>query len=227
MMQRRGGGRLPSEYQEVEYLHSGGSQYILLPYKKTGRAHFSAYLTCGGLDNSGILGGYSSAHVEYFIAQIYSNRKFSLFYGPTRNFDFGMVEIGVSYYMEIDDYDDHSDCLINGVLYQTSHSPYLNTQDYLALFCGYTGWKKFKGNVGIVEYEDTINHSVFIPCYRKADNEPGMYDIINDVFYTNSGSGTFVVGPDVTGGGGGYKLLIIILSYSKCSFNQRERRLAA
>lgn len=35
-----------------------------------------------------------------------------------------------------------------------------------------------------------------IPCYRKSDNEPGMYDIINDMFYTNSGTGTFVVGPD-------------------------------
>lgn len=36
-----------------------------------------------------------------------------------------------------------------------------------------------------------------IPCYRKSDNEPGMYDIVNDVFYTNAGTGSFAVGPDV------------------------------
>lgn len=37
----------------------------------------------------------------------------------------------------------------------------------------------------------------FIPCYRKADNKPGMYDIVNNVFYTNAGTGEFTVGPDV------------------------------
>lgn len=37
----------------------------------------------------------------------------------------------------------------------------------------------------------------FIPCYRKSDNEIGMYDVINDVFYTNQGTGTFTKGADV------------------------------
>lgn len=35
------------------------------------------------------------------------------------------------------------------------------------------------------------------PCYRLSDSVAGMYDKANDVFYTNSGSGTFVVGEDV------------------------------
>lgn len=38
----------------------------------------------------------------------------------------------------------------------------------------------------------------FIPCYRKSDNEPGMYDTITGTFYTNSGTGTFTVGNDVS-----------------------------
>lgn len=37
----------------------------------------------------------------------------------------------------------------------------------------------------------------FIPCYRKSDNEPGMYDTVNSVFYTNVGTGTFIVGSDI------------------------------
>ena len=32
--------------------------------------------------------------------------------------------------------------------------------------------------------------------YRKSDNKPGMYDVINNIFYTNQGSGEFIVGPD-------------------------------
>lgn len=36
-----------------------------------------------------------------------------------------------------------------------------------------------------------------IPCYRKSDNEIGMYDIVNNVFYTNQGTGTFSKGNDI------------------------------
>jgi hypothetical protein len=38
----------------------------------------------------------------------------------------------------------------------------------------------------------------FIPCYRKADNEIGMYDLVNKVFYTNQGTGTFLKGNNTT-----------------------------
>ena len=36
-----------------------------------------------------------------------------------------------------------------------------------------------------------------IPCYRKLDGIIGMYDLVSDVFYTNSGNGTFVKGNDI------------------------------
>ena len=36
-----------------------------------------------------------------------------------------------------------------------------------------------------------------IPCYSKSDKVVGMYDIVNDVFYTNAGTGAFIVGPDI------------------------------
>lgn len=34
----------------------------------------------------------------------------------------------------------------------------------------------------------------FIPCVRNSDNEIGMYDVVNDVFYTNQGTGSFTYG---------------------------------
>lgn len=37
----------------------------------------------------------------------------------------------------------------------------------------------------------------FVPCYRKTDSVAGMYDLVTNVFFTNAGSGTFGVGPDV------------------------------
>ena len=37
----------------------------------------------------------------------------------------------------------------------------------------------------------------FEPCYRTIDNVPGLLDKVNDVFYTNNGTGTFLVGSDI------------------------------
>ena len=50
-----------------------------------------------------------------------------------------------------------------------------------------------------IEFYDNNDTLVrnFIPCYRKSDTEIGLYDLVNDVFYTNAGSGTFIKGNDV------------------------------
>lgn len=37
----------------------------------------------------------------------------------------------------------------------------------------------------------------FITCYRKADDEIGLYDAVGKIFYTNEGTGSFTKGPDV------------------------------
>lgn len=37
----------------------------------------------------------------------------------------------------------------------------------------------------------------FVPCYRKADNVIGLYDLANGEFYTNQGTGAFLKGADV------------------------------
>lgn len=42
--------------------------------------------------------------------------------------------------------------------------------------------------------EDGVLVRNFIPAMRKSDNVVGLYDDVNDVFYTNAGSGTFVAG---------------------------------
>lgn len=47
-------------------------------------------------------------------------------------------------------------------------------------------------------YRNNVLIGNFIPCYRKSDNEPGMYDTVSKTFFTNSGTGTFLVGNDVS-----------------------------
>lgn len=44
---------------------------------------------------------------------------------------------------------------------------------------------------------DGVKERDFVPCYRKADNVIGLYDLVYGTFYTNQGSGTFTKGNDV------------------------------
>lgn len=44
---------------------------------------------------------------------------------------------------------------------------------------------------------DGVKERDFVPCYRKADNVIGLYDLVYKQFYTNAGSGTFTKGNDV------------------------------
>ena len=46
-------------------------------------------------------------------------------------------------------------------------------------------------------YNGSIPVRDFYPCYRDSDNEPGMFDAVNKVFYPNNGSGSFIIGPEV------------------------------
>lgn len=43
-------------------------------------------------------------------------------------------------------------------------------------------------------YENDVLVMDLIPCYRNSDNEVGMYDLVNNVFYINKGTGTFTYG---------------------------------
>ena len=54
-----------------------------------------------------------------------------------------------------------------------------------------------KGNFRIYYCKMYIGNELvrnFIPCYRNSDNEAGLYDLVNDVFYTNQGTGNFTQG---------------------------------
>ena len=47
----------------------------------------------------------------------------------------------------------------------------------------------------VTEGDNLVAH--FIPCYRKSDNEAGLYDLISGKFYTNNGTGNFLIGGEI------------------------------
>jgi hypothetical protein len=72
-----------------------------------------------------------------------------------------------------------------------------NVTNTLCLFSqdGINGRAKMR--LKTVKYTGSSNFEL-VPCYRKSDLKPGLYDIINNTFLTNTGTQEFSVGPDVT-----------------------------
>lgn len=63
------------------------------------------------------------------------------------------------------------------------------------LFKVHNAINSFIGKIYSVSLErDGTIVADLVPCYRKADGEIGMYDIVSNTFFTNVGTGTFTKG---------------------------------
>lgn len=174
--------RLPVEYQEVEYLKSTGTQYIDTNY--TPNQNTKAYTKFNSDTlNSGL---YSSSN------------KFTAYINTNGNWRFGSktVRITPSIGVLYTSVQDKKGVIINGTdVYNYGTVTDFTSTETLRLMFNSTG---FKGKIYEFKlYDNDILVRNFIPCYRKIDNVPGMYDAVNDVFYTNDGTGVFTVGPNV------------------------------
>ncbi len=193
--------RLPKEYQEVEYIAGTGVQYIntkVLPNANT-RVVIDLYPTAaykwifgsrtsmGSRDSFAVyLGG-----EKQFWAQIGGSS--SITGGTTTGVNVlerHLLDVsGTSFKCDGQELLRYSNVLI------TSTSP-------LYLFALITAndvdtriaqMKLFSSKI----YEGNNLIRNFVPCYRIDDNEPGLFDLINNVFYSNDGTGTFNIGDKV------------------------------
>lgn len=70
----------------------------------------------------------------------------------------------------------------------------------IRLFFGYNS--NSKGRISYYHHKKADDTEInLIPCRRLSDNISGMYDTVSRTFFTNSGTGQFLVGPDVENNG--------------------------
>lgn len=200
---------LPSEYQEVEYIESTGTQYIDTGYLPNANTIWK--LKC-----------YIYKGVEFDEARCgrwgANNDRFSIYVSPNSS---GRVEVAIgNYYQETYTYT--SSQILNFTVDATtltgacpeanySHTyttqPPFTSQNTLYLFgrnATGSGNTSPDGTYPMRIYSHRIweNGTLvqnFVPCYRKSDNVIGMYDIVSNTFFTNAGSGTFLKGNNVQG----------------------------
>lgn len=175
---------IPQEYQLVEYIiNVDDRQKILLPF--TDLSYHK--LNVKGNKVSGVNYGYMIGTLKDNVGWECWNGSTST--GVAFNVPNGQFEIIVNT-------GDRS-LIINNTIYTITN---LSSSGILSLFkrqddwsMGASIWKFFELTLYAIN-NDEICHCY--PVYRKADNKPGMYDLVNGVFYTNQGTGEFSVGPD-------------------------------
>lgn len=194
--------RLPVEYQEVEWIKANNSAYIrtgIRPHKTTLYCDFSFPNPSNG---QRMIYSYASNNRYYALAPLGtgSNNNWSAI---TRDNNF--LNTGVPF--DINRHclvfnDADGNVLLDGSVVATSPKfdltavggeVYLFSNDESG-FANNT----FFGDVVFVDKVSGDEIGWLVPCYRKADSEIGMYDLVNGVFYTNyNTTGYFTRGDDV------------------------------
>lgn len=213
---------LPSEYQQVEYIQSDGNQYLSLDVGSF-NANFKLDIDFQQTSNSTAeLCLFGNSGLEVFTR--------------TEGFGYWTSASGSSFatnyaslreqrvFASIDN--SNGKMWVNSV--ETTYTP-KTVSSYTSINVfryAYSDRYLFVGRIFYLKLYTGNKYIELIPCYRKLDNVIGMYDLVNRVFYTNQGTGTFLKGNNinnilsckVAGGSSdiyyGYNNLIDIYSYN-------------
>ena len=192
---------LPREFQQVEYIQSSNNAYIdttiynnipiefecnFQVLQAADAFMFGTYApssrwfvqpTNNGNTSIGYCGNYQSVDLNISLNQFY---KFS-----------GIITKGEQK-LYIDDI----------LLISTSFNGNQNPAIPISIFCanngGTTRNRFILGRMKSLRFWTNSELILdFIPCYRKEDNQAGMYDKVSKSFFTRAGSGAFIAGPEV------------------------------
>lgn len=201
--------RLPAAYQEVEYLRTTGSQYLVINNVTLPNAGFSIkYKVVQRRNNYAWAPSLISATDDkliFFAARTINgddppnvmvklNNTSNRFYT-----DEWCATLGKTYKIEAN-INPSSQLASNGSVIGSLSCASDASMANIILF-NYMVPTVNDAFIGYVSYVQLYSYYqlmyYLIPCFRKSDSKPGMYDLVNNVFYTNAGSDEFTVGPNV------------------------------
>ena len=182
---------LPSEYQEVKYITASGTQYIDPDYTVNVNTKLKTMISTTSASNVVLYG--NATALTGGVRCFQTGGKLYSAFGNYRGENTAVIVNNLVYVTE----HSTSGLKINGNSYVTSSGT--EFEKILFLKDSYSTSYKFIGNVyklQILENEKVIKD--LVPCKRTSGSVAGMYDTVNDVFYTNAGTGNFTAGPNVT-----------------------------
>lgn len=191
---------LPDEYQQVEYIESTGTQYIELDYIASNITNSKGKYKITNTTVANMLFGSRISVTSNFYGLNWG--------GGTPWTYYNSYNSGIITSKTIDEethtfYKNKEKLYIDDELIST----HTNTADFTTPYnmivfgCNTNGTKGLFSYARIyyLQFYDNDELKVnLIPCYRKYDNVIGMYDLVENKFYTNKGTGTFLKGSNIT-----------------------------
>lgn len=196
--------RLPAEYQEVEYLKAIGTQAFFTDVPIQDGLTVDSVQTFSGLDCY-LFGGHNGKGLQSCFNGYYGSKIESAYSG------YYLWGSGISsdgntiYHIVLTQKNREQIGIINGSqVLSGSRETTGDTSagDFAVLF----GQRNTNGQInqwyGGKVYsckvsKDGVQLADYVPCYRKADSKPGMYDLVTGNFYVNQGTGEFLYGANV------------------------------
>lgn len=178
---------VPSEYTQLEYLKSSGTQYIDTGFKPNSNTRIV------------IKAKLETPHSIYGVTQ--SGTMFNMTGGGSGMYYYwgngGQSKI-TNYFNQIHTYgQDKNVCYVDGAVYHTYTASTWSATCNMFLFGRNSGSAlNDAGTVSIYNcqiYDNGLLIRNYIPC-KNASGTLGMYDTVEKKFYTNAGSGTFTAG---------------------------------
>lgn len=188
-------GGLPSTYQAVSYIQSSGTQYIDTGIKSASDLKINVTIqyfsgSSGLLYGGGI--GWENQYIQgecdtssYFA---YGNRTANFNQQPTNGAIYNVIQDKNVIYLN-----DVNKLNLAAATFSTNYNIYLFTFNRSGEVGEFGSYKLKECKI----YKSNVLVRQFIPCYRKSDNVIGLYDIVGNTFYTNSGTGDFTKGIDI------------------------------
>jgi hypothetical protein len=187
---------LPTEYQEVEYIQSSGTQYFVVwtSFKTSYKSVIDFQMTQTWGDQ--IIIWFNLTPYRYWINAYAS--KFKVITWSTGGWSNTISEDTNRHIFTID----KSTATVDSNNYTISWYTDVTVNWWIWVFAHNDIWVgNYFASVKIYNLEIYDENWVIIyhlvPCYRKSDSVIGMYDLVNDQFYTNSWTWTFTKWPDV------------------------------
>ena len=189
---------LPSGYRQLEYIQATGTQYILTNitgYNEHWKWFFSVRYTSGSILTHGQYNqNANNDRIMSLIGSVSVNGFNRFDYVCGGSYTVTPTFSPISDWCDV--YEDYSHVEINELSYALTK--YTKTSyKQLMLFAHYfgsTNWAFSQGQCRrVIVYDNNDNAKLDgYPALRISDSKPGLYDTVNDQFYTNQGTGEFL-----------------------------------
>lgn len=196
---------LPSNYQQLDYIEADGTQYLEINYKASNKTNSKGVFQITDTNVAGMLFG---------ARQETNTKTYGFNWGGGAPFKYYNNYYGATSYAltttQIDKKKHSFEKQLNKLYLDnklihtredTDGSIAFTTPTNICIFAcntsstihAYASARLFS----LQFYDEDVLKIDLIPCYRKSDNEVGLYDLVNNVFYTNKGTGKLIKGGNV------------------------------